>query len=79
MEACSHRPSSFPPSSTNSSTRQSWEYTSSGETQLVTRETTRNSLAMAQTFNANLVMRAIKSYRNSKDFCPEKLRHIKHE
>ena len=38
MEAGSHRPSTLPPGSTNSSTRQRREDTSSCETRLVTRE-----------------------------------------
>ena len=42
MEARFHRPSSCPPSSTNSSILQSWAHTSSRETQIVTRKTKRN-------------------------------------
>ena len=48
-------------------------HTSSGETRLVTRETKRKSLEMAQTFTTDLVRRAIKSCRNSKVFGPDKL------
>ena len=48
-------------------------HTSSGETRLVTRETKRKSLEMAQTFTTDLVRRAIKSCRNSKAFGPDKL------
>ena len=55
-------------------------HTSSSETQLVTRETKRKSLEMAQTFTTDLVRRAIKSCRNSKAFGPDKLSifHLKH-
>ena len=48
-------------------------HTSSGETRLVTRETKRKSLEMAQTFTTHLVRRAIKSCRNSKAFGQDKL------
>ena len=48
-------------------------HTSSSETRLITRETKRKSLEMAQTFTMDLVMRAIKSCKNSKAFGPEKL------
>ena len=48
-------------------------HTSSSETRLVTRETKRKSLEMAQTFTTDLVRRAIKSCRNSKAFGPDKL------
>ena len=48
-------------------------HTSSSETRLVTRETKRKSLEMAQTFTTDLVRRAIKSCRNSKAFVPDKL------
>ena len=48
-------------------------YTSSSKTRLVTRETKRKSLEMAQTFTTDLVRRAIKSCRNSKAFGPDKL------
>ena len=47
--------------------------TSSRETRLVTRETKRKSLEMAQTFNKVLVRRAIKRRRNSTAFGPDKL------
>ena len=46
---------------------------SSSETRLVTRETKRKSLEMAQTFTTHLVRRAIKSCRNSKAYGPDKL------
>ena len=71
MEACSYRPSSMPPGSTNSSLC---------KTRLVTRETNRKSLEMAQTFTTDLVRRTIKSCRNSKAFGPDKLSifHLKH-
>ena len=77
MEA---RPSSLQPGSTNSSTRQSCEDTSWSETRLVTRETKRKSLEVAQAFTTDLVRRAIKSCRNSKTFGPDKLSifHLKH-
>ena len=45
---------------------------SSNETRLVTRETKRKSLEMAQTFTTDLVRRAIKSCRDSNAFGPEK-------
>ena len=48
-------------------------HTSSSETRLVTRQTKRKSLEMAQTFNTDLMRRAIKSCRNSKAFGPDKL------
>ena len=48
-------------------------HTSSSETRLVTRETKRKSLEMAQTFTTDIVRRAIKSCRNSKAFVPDKL------
>ena len=48
-------------------------HTSSSETRLVTRETKRKSLEMAQKFTTDLVRRAIKSCRNSKAFGPDKL------
>ena len=41
-------------------------YTSSSETRLVTRETKRKSLEMAQTFTTDLMRRATESCRNSK-------------
>ena len=82
MEVRAHRPSSMQPGSTNSSRRQSWEDTllHSSETRLVTRETKRNSLEMAQTFTTDLVGKAIKRCRNSKAFSPDKLSifHLKH-
>ena len=55
-------------------------HTSSSETRLVTRETKRNSLEMAQTCTTDLVRRAIKSCRNSKAFGQDKLSifHLKH-
>ena len=51
-----------------------------GETRLVSRETKRKSLEMAQTFTADLVRRSIKSCRNSKAFSPDKLSifHLNH-
>ena len=48
-------------------------HTSSSETRLVTRETKRKSLEMAQTFTTDLVRRAIRSCRNSNVFGPDKL------
>ena len=48
-------------------------HTSSSETRLVTREIKRKPMEMTQTFIADLVMRAIKSCRNSKAFDPDKL------
>ena len=50
------------------------------ETRLVTRETKRKSLEMAQTFTMDLVRRVTKSCRNSKAFGPDKLSifHLKH-
>ena len=48
-------------------------HTSSSETRLVTRETKRKSLEMAQTFTTDLVRRAIKSCKNSKAFGQDKL------
>ena len=55
-------------------------HTSSCETRFVTRETKMNSLEMAQTFTADLVMREIKACRNSKAFSTDKLSifHMKH-
>ena len=41
------------------------KHNSSSETRLVTRETKRKSLEIAQTFTTDLVRRAIKSSRNS--------------
>ena len=54
--------------------------TSSSEDRLVTGETKTKSLEMAQTFTTVLVMRAIKSCRNSKAFSPDRLSifHLKH-
>ena len=54
-------------------------HTSSSETRLLTRETKRKSLVMAQTFTTYLVRRAIKSCRNSKTYGPDKLNifHLK--
>ena len=48
-------------------------HTSSSETRLITRDTKRKSLEMAQTVTTDLVRRAIKSCRNSKAFGPDKL------
>ena len=48
-------------------------HTSSSDIRLVTRETKRKSVEMAQTFTTDLVRRAIKSCRNSKAFGPDKL------
>ena len=55
-------------------------HTSSRETRVVTREAKRKSLEMAQLFTSDLVMKAIKSCRNSKAFGPDKLSifHLKH-
>ena len=47
-------------------------HTSQSETRLITSETKRKSLDMVQTFTTDLVMRAIKSCRNSKTFGPDK-------
>ena len=54
--------------------------TSSRETRVVTRETNRKPLERARTFTADLVMKPIKSCRNSKAFGPDKLSifHLKH-
>ena len=51
----------------------------SRETRLVTRETKRKPMEMAETFTADIVTRAIKSCRNSKAFGPDKLNifHLK--
>ena len=46
---------------------------SSIETRLVTRETKRKPMEMAETFTADIVTRAIKSCRNSKAFGPDKI------
>ena len=77
MEARSHRPSQVQPTV---KTSKLGRHTSSSETRLVTRETKRESLEMAPTFTTDLVMRAIKSCRNSKAFGPNKLSifHLKH-
>ena len=48
-------------------------HSSSRETRLVTRETKRKPMEMAETFTADIVTRAIKSCRNSKAFGPDKL------
>ena len=55
-------------------------HTSSRETRVVTRETKRKPLEMVRTFTTDLVMKAIKSCRNSKAFGPDKLSifHLKH-
>ena len=55
-------------------------HTSSRETRVVTRETNRKPLEMVRTFTTDLVMKAIKSCRNSKAFGPDKLSifHLKH-
>ena len=55
-------------------------HTYSRDTRVVTRETMRKPLEMARTFTADLVLKAIKSYRNSKAFGPDKLSifHLKH-
>ena len=55
-------------------------HTSSRETRIVTRETKREPLEMARTFTADLVIKAIKSCRNSKAFVPDKFMifHLKH-
>ena len=45
-------------------------HSSSRETRLVTRETKRKPMEMAETFTADIVTRAIKSCRNSKVFGP---------
>ena len=48
-------------------------HSSSRETRLVTRETKRKPMEMAETFTVDIVTRAIKSCRNSKAFGPDKL------
>ena len=55
-------------------------HTSSRETRVVTRETKRKPLEMVRTFTTDLVMKAVKSCRNSKAFGPDKLSlfHLKH-
>ena len=55
-------------------------HTSSRETRVVTRETKRKPLEMVRTFTTDLVMKALKSCRNSKAFGPDKLSifHLKH-
>ena len=55
-------------------------HTSSRETRVVTRKTKRKPLEMVRTFTTDLVMKVIKSCRNSKAFGPEKLGiiHLKH-
>ena len=55
-------------------------HTSSRETRVVTRETKRKPLEVVRTFTMDLVMKAIKSCRNSKAFGPDKLSifHLKH-
>ena len=55
-------------------------HTSSRETRVVTRETKRKPLEMVRTFTTDLVMKAIKSCRNSKAFGPNKLSifHLKY-
>ena len=81
IEARSHRPGSLQPDSINSSAHQSWEdILLQVRPWLVTRETKRKSLEMAQTFTTDLVRRAIKSCRNSKAFGPDKhsIFHLKH-
>ena len=73
MEAHSLCPNNLQPGSTNSSKLAS-------VTRLVTRETKRKSLEMAQRVTTDLVRRAIKICRNSKAFGPDKLSifHLKH-
>ena len=55
-------------------------HTSLRETRVVTRETKRKPLEMVRIFTTALVMKAIKSCRNSKAFGPDKLSifHLKH-
>ena len=55
-------------------------HTSSRETRVVTRVTKRKPLEMVRTFTTDLVMKAIKSCRNSKAFGHDKLSifHLKH-
>ena len=55
-------------------------HTSSRETRVVTGETMRKPLEMVRTLTTDLVMKAIKSCRNSKAFGPDKLSifHLKH-
>ena len=48
-------------------------HSSSRETRLITRENKRKPMEMAETFTADIVMRAIKSCRNSNAFGPDKL------
>ena len=75
-EAITFNGISFSPSkqlATKFNTSKLERHTSSNETRLVTRETKRKSLEMAQTFTTDLVRRTIKSCRNSKAFGPDKL------
>ena len=51
-------------------------HTSSRETRVVTRETKRKPLEMVRTFTTDLVMKAIKSCRNSKAFGIFHLKHL---
>ena len=55
-------------------------HTSSRETRVVTRETKRKLLEMVRTFTTDLVVKAIKTCRNSTTFGPDKLSifHLKH-
>ena len=55
-------------------------HTSSRVTRVVTRKTKRKPLERVRTFTKDLVMKAIKSCRNSKAFVPDKLSifHLKH-
>ena len=64
----------------NSSTLQSCAHTSFSETGIVTKETKKKPLVMAQTFTADLVMRAIKNCCNSNAFVPNRLiiSHLNH-
>ena len=58
------------------STSKLGRHTSSWETRVVTRETKRKPLEMVWTFTTDLVMKAIKSCRNSKAFGPRQPQHL---
>ena len=54
-------------------------HSASRETRLVTRETKRKPMEMADTFTADIVTRAIKSCRNSQAFWPRQTQHLQLE
>ena len=73
-ESRSHRPKQLAPKFNQQfNTSKLGRHTSSSETRLVTRETKRKTLEMAQTFTTDLVRRVIQSCRNSKAFGPDSL------